>query len=152
MAILAKDRAISPFQQQAKKLPGNNELHKRKTPPEGGAFDRLESRGFLEANCSPSYTADVCAANAEVAQFAIGHAAELGNGFAVLTPVAEFLCDAHCGDPLPCGRHIRPLHLLIVLNVVLHKKQRPLRMPPMRLVHSMLQSMPLLHSGTEMKG
>lgn len=111
-----------------------NCTNEKRLPKEALSTDwRVEV--LLEADCSPSYAADVCTADAEVTQFAVGHAAELGNGFAVLAPVAEFLCDAHCGDPLPCGRHIRPLHLLIVLNVLLHKKQRPLRMPPMRLAH-----------------
>lgn len=49
----------------------------------------------LEADCGPCNAADVCAADAEVVEFAVAHAAEFVDGFAILAPAAEFLCDVH---------------------------------------------------------
>ena len=39
--------------------------------------------------------ADVLASDAEVGEFAVGHAAEFGNGLAILDPVVVSACDIH---------------------------------------------------------
>ena len=53
----------------------------------------------LEADGSPCNATDIGAADAEVRKLAVGHAAELVDGFAVLAPGVELLCDVH--DDVP---------------------------------------------------
>ena len=47
------------------------------------------------ANGATSDVADVLASNAEVGKFAIGHAAEFGNGLAILDPVVVSARNVH---------------------------------------------------------
>ena len=47
------------------------------------------------ANGLAGNVADILAGDAEVGEFAIGHAAEFGNGLAVLDPIVVSACDVH---------------------------------------------------------
>ena len=65
--------------------------------PRGGLFAIM--RGGSAGDRVPRDAADVFAANAEIAQFTIRHAAEFVDGLTILAPVVEGACYVH-DDPL----------------------------------------------------
>jgi len=69
---------------------------KKKRLPKEALLDSpaMSVRG-LEADGRPGNAADIGAADAEIVEFAVAHAAELVDSFAVLAPGGELLCDVH---------------------------------------------------------
>ena len=53
------------------------------------------------ANGPTGDRADVLTGDAEVGEFAVGHAAEFGNGLAILDPVVVSACEVHFGSFRP---------------------------------------------------
>ena len=49
----------------------------------------------LEADCGAGNATDVRAADTQVVEFAVRHAAELADGFAVFAPAGEGACNVH---------------------------------------------------------
>ena len=81
-------------------LPGRQ----RKTPDLGGdpgffcsGSDRSRDQSAVDGVTGNA--TDVFAANAEVAEFAVRHAAEFGDGLTILAPIVERACYVH-DDPL----------------------------------------------------
>jgi len=58
----------------------------------GGQLGRNADRLELAASSLASDAMDVRAVDAEVVQFAVGHAAEFSNGLTILAPVVERAC------------------------------------------------------------
>ncbi len=71
-----------------------------KTPAVQRAFKLSEfmARRSERDRC-PSDSADITAADTEIAQFAVAHPAEFGDGLTVLAPVVQGTCYVH-NDPL----------------------------------------------------
>ena len=68
----------------------------QKRPRHQRASSVLETEcGWLASDRSARNAADVSAVDAEVLQFAAGHAAEFVNGLTILAPVVERACYVH---------------------------------------------------------
>ena len=69
----------------------------KKASREGGFLVRGVSapKAMSAGNRGARYAADVFAADAEITQFAVGHAAELGDGLTILAPIGERAGDVH---------------------------------------------------------
>ncbi len=89
-----------------------------KKRPEAGAsgllggssrIRRFKRRSVLDAYGGACDATDVLTANAEVTQFAVGHAAEFGYGLTILAPVGERACNVHCHLPLRAVQRFRPV-------------------------------------------
>jgi hypothetical protein len=75
----------------------------QKRPPEASVFEFLLFFGVLsEADGSAGDCLDFRTLDAEIAQFAGGHAVEFGYGLTVLAPIVEGTCHVH-DDPLSGG-------------------------------------------------
>src|SRR5262245_4719025 len=79
-------------------------IRKMKTPPGShpkGVCGRpeLSVAGLLDGLARD--VRNVRAADAEVAEFAVAHAAEFRNGLTILAPIVERACNVHVPTPFP---------------------------------------------------
>ena len=88
---------------------------KSKTPPaEQEAFwSRYQSKSedlrYVLLDGRAGHCADLVTGNAEVAEFAVGHTIQLGNGLTILAPIAERACEVH--GHLPSFKVCRNLYV-----------------------------------------
>ena len=69
---------------------------KKKRPPQGERYKMPTGNGrWLAGACCPGDAANVTTRNTEVVQFAVAHAAKLGDRLTVLAPIVERACYVH---------------------------------------------------------